>query len=280
MCRLALWMSAPGISVASSLEREQKLEVSAPTEEGSRGDWPLSTLVFSPALSHLRLLSLVQLFMGSCPHNRTSPCRPCALPAPAWESRGRLSENRVQMPQQMALQQKPLVSHHNLFDLRGDRLECRRHFCAWSGCPDRVPGLGHCSAHAPTHRATFLCDSQHTATLPLPGADQVLPSREVRAPGDCQRPRRLNNDPRKEGGVQPRLLGLPPFPAGGSPAPPGSPVARQLITGLGSRMGQMSTPRGPAWEQGLPGLGLVWGCHCQHPKLPPPAGHLHVCALL
>lgn len=55
-------------------------------------------------------------------------------------------------------------------------------------------------------------------------------------------------------------------------------MVQQLITGLGSRMGQMSTPRGPAWERGLPGLAR--GCHCQHRKLPPRAGHLHVCALL
>lgn len=55
--------------------------------------------------------------------------------------------------------------------------------------------------------------------------------------------------------------GLPPFPdrslpISSLPASTRQPVL-QLITGLGSRMGQMSSPRGPAWEQGLPGL--VWG---------------------
>lgn len=52
----------------------------------------------------------------------------------------------------------------------------------------------------------------------------------------------------------------------------------QLITGLGSRMGQRSTPRGPAWEHRLPGL--VWGCHCQHPKLPHAGAFACVLALL
>lgn len=47
-----------------------------------------------------------------------------------------------------------------------------------------------------------------------------------------------------------------PLPCRSLPRSTRQPVL-QLITGLGSRMGQMSTPRGPAWEQGLPGL--AWG---------------------
>ena len=52
------------------------------------------------------------------------------------------------------------------------------------------------------------------------------------------------------------LQQLVPLPCRSFPSSTRQPV-RQLITRLGSRMGQMSTSRGPAWEKGLPGL--AWG---------------------
>lgn len=73
---------------------------------------------------------------------------------------------------------------------------------------------------------------------------------------DWERPRSLNNDPR--GTIRAHLLERQParLPCRTFPSSTRQP-ALQLITGLGSRMGQMSTSRGPAWEQGLPGL--AWG---------------------
>lgn len=81
--------------------------------------------------------------------------------------------------------------------------------------------------------------------------------------------RSLNNDPRRENRMKAHLLELG-YPPTCSTRPP----VLQLITGLGSKMGQMSTPRGPAWEQGLPGQSR--GCHCQHISLSLRQGHLHV----
>lgn len=69
-----------------------------------------------------------------------------------------------------------------------------------------------------------------------------------------------------------------PLPCRSLPSSSRQPVRAAADNRIRQQNGEMSTPRGPAWEQGLPGL--AWRCHCQHPELLPLAGHLHVCALL
>lgn len=68
---------------------------------------------------------------------------------------------------------------------------------------------------------------------------------------DWERPRGVNNDPGSSVGAAAWSLPCRSFHSSTR-----QPVL-QLITGLGSRKGQMSTPRGPAWERGL--SGLAWG---------------------
>lgn len=84
----------------------------------------------------------------------------------------------------------------------------------------------------------------------------------------------FNNDPRYNPGSSAVAAACPPS-CRASPAPPGNPFGGWWQ--LGSRMGQMKVPPGA-----LPGkrgcLACRGGCHCQHPKLLPRAGYLHVCA--